>query len=135
MALWPFLFLFNNVIYGALISKIMTFSLFPTYRLRFWQRQYLIPVYIYIYIYKKKVIDHTFMSIIFWSFKVLKIAKVFFFWAKDKQHVYPIYMERNKSFNNTHFYFWIRKLQIFQNNFLSYTLTIYCFLLLTKYLV
>ena len=38
----------------------MTFSLFPTYRLRFWQRQYLmsglyyIILYIYIYIYRKK---------------------------------------------------------------------------------
>ena len=116
MALWPFLFLFNNVIYGALISKIMTFSLFPTYRLRFWQRQYLIPVYIYIYI--KKVIDHTFMSIIFWSFKVLKIAKVFFFWLRTS-NMSTLYIWKEIKVSITHIF-------IFELESCRFFKTIFC---------
>ena len=46
----------------------------------------------------------------------------------------PIYMERNKSFIHTFLFFELESCKLLKNNFLlSQTLTIYCFLLLTKY--
>ena len=44
---------------------------------------------------------------------------MFYFLAKDKQHIWLIYMERNKSFIYTHFIFELESYKLFKNNFLS----------------
>ena len=87
------------------------------------------PVYIifYIYIYKESYWLYILISITLWLFNWYQ---TFYFLAKDKQHVWLIYMERNKSFKDT-FYFSIRKLQTFRKQF--FVLNTYHLLLLTTH--
>ena len=88
-------------------------------------------------IHIKRKLFKTLISIILWPFKVLKVGKPFF-WLRTSNgsgliyiniYIY-IYMERNKSWN-THFIFWIRKLQTFQKQF--FILNTYHLLLLTTH--
>ena len=90
-----------------------SFFLFSTYKV--WLRQFLISgyiilYYIILYIYKESYWLYILISITFWLFNWYQM---FYFLAKDKQNVCPIYIEWNKSFKYTHFIFWIRKLQTF----------------------
>ena len=84
-------------------------------------------------IHIKRKLFMTLISIILWPFKVLKVGKRFF-WLRTSNgfgfiYIY-IYMERNKSWN-THFIFWIKKLQTFQKHF--FILNTYHLLLLTTH--
>ena len=84
-------------------------------------------------IHIKRKLFKTLISIILWPFKVLKVGKPFF-WLRTSNGsglIYiNIYMERNKSWN-THFIFWIRKLQTFQKQL--FILNTYHLLLLTTH--
>ena len=109
---------------------MIIFFLFSTYKV--WLRQLLISGYIIlyyiIYIYKESYWLYIVISITLWLFNWYQ---TFFFMAKDKHNVYPIYMEWNKSFKYTHFIFWIRKLQTFQKQF--FVLNTYHLLFLTTH--
>ena len=110
MALWSFLFVLN-------IQSLAK----ATFDIRLY--------YIYIYIYKESYWLYILISI---TYDYLIDIKRFIFWLRTSNISSFIYMERNKSFKYTPSYFWIRKLQTFQKQFFVLTLTIYCFLLLTK---
>ena len=86
MALWSFLFVLNVQSLAKTTFDIQLYYI----------------IYIYIYIYKESYWLYILISITLWLFNWYQ---TFYFLAKDKQNVCPIYMEWNKNFKYTHFYF------------------------------